>query len=103
MAHFPPQTDGDLVRDGGCLLFIATKLGIAAVSANKHMELLRSIGCVEATPIGRWTFYRRNGVAIAATIAATIAAVSGDSSSCSTGTAPATDCSTTSRRTGPRW
>ncbi|TIN05261.1 MAG: helix-turn-helix transcriptional regulator, partial [Mesorhizobium sp.] len=27
-AHFPPQTDGDLVEDGVCALLIAEKLGI---------------------------------------------------------------------------
>ena len=26
-AHFPPQRDGDLVKDGVCVLFIADKLG----------------------------------------------------------------------------
>lgn len=28
-AHFPPQRDGDLVRDGVCSLFIADKLGVS--------------------------------------------------------------------------
>ena len=28
-AHFPPQRDGDLVRDGVCSLFIAGKLGVS--------------------------------------------------------------------------
>ena len=27
-AHFPPQVDGDLVRDGVCSVFIARKLGV---------------------------------------------------------------------------
>src|SRR6266545_4105042 len=27
-AHFPPQVDGDLVRDGVCGVFIAQKLGV---------------------------------------------------------------------------
>lgn len=29
-AHFPPQRDGDLVRDGVCSLFLAEKLGSAS-------------------------------------------------------------------------
>ena len=27
-AHFPPQVDGDLLRDGVCSIFIAQKLGV---------------------------------------------------------------------------
>ena len=30
-AHFPPQVDGDLVRDGVCGVFIAEKLGVSHV------------------------------------------------------------------------
>ena len=33
-AHFPPQTDGDLVKDGVCGLFIADKLGVSAPTAS---------------------------------------------------------------------
>jgi ArsR family transcriptional regulator len=62
-----------LVSDGVCLLFIAEKLGISQPSASKHMELLTAAGLVTATPIGRWTFYRRNEAAIDAA-AATISA-----------------------------
>ena len=60
MANFPPQRDGDLVRDGVCLVSIAEKLAISQPSASKHMELLWTAGLVRATPIGRWTFYRRD-------------------------------------------
>ena len=59
-ANFPPQRDGDLVDDGVCLVFIAEKLGISQPSASKHMEMLTAAGLVRATPIGRWTFYRRD-------------------------------------------
>ena len=70
VGNFPPQTDGDLVTDGVCLVYIADKLGISQPSASKHMELLTSIGCVDPTPIGRWTFYRRNEAGIAAALTA---------------------------------
>lgn len=63
--HFPPQTDGDLVEDGVCLVFIANKLGISQPSASRHMDLLTRSGLVVASPIGRWTFYRRDESAIA--------------------------------------
>ena len=65
-AHFPPQRDGDLVDDGVCLVFIAEKAGISQPSASKHMEVLVRAGAVVATPIGRWTFYRRDEPGIAA-------------------------------------
>ncbi len=76
VANFPPQRDGDLVDDGVCLVHIADKLGISQPSASKHMELLMAAGLVRVTPIGRWTFYRRDETAIraaAATIGAALA------------------------------
>lgn len=66
VANFPPQRDGDLVTDGVCLVSIAEKLAISQPSASKHMELLRAAGLVLASPIGRWTFYRRDEAAITA-------------------------------------
>ncbi len=64
VANFPPQTDGDLVTDGVCLVFIAYKLEISQPSASKHMELLATAGLVQATSIGRWTFYKRDETGI---------------------------------------
>jgi Ala-tRNA(Pro) deacylase len=64
-ANFPAQRDGDLVTDGVCLVVIAQKAGISQPAASKHMELLVAAGVVVATPIGRWTFYRRDEAAIA--------------------------------------
>ena len=69
VANFPPQRDGDLVDDGVCLVFIADKLGISQPSASKHMEMLTTAGLVRATPIGRWTFYRRDDAAIGEALA----------------------------------
>src|SRR6516165_6330000 len=40
VANFPPQTDGDLIRDGVCADFIRDKLGIAAATASRHLTLL---------------------------------------------------------------
>ncbi|HEY7182673.1 MAG TPA: transcriptional regulator, partial [Blastocatellia bacterium] len=39
-AHFPPQVDGDLVKDGVCLVFIAEKLGVSQPTATEHMKVL---------------------------------------------------------------
>ena len=40
VANFPPQTDGDLVRDGVCADFIRDKLGIAAATASRQLTRL---------------------------------------------------------------
>jgi ArsR family transcriptional regulator len=59
-AHFPPQVDGDLVRDGVCAARLAEKLGISQPTLSEHMRVLCHAGLVEATRIRQWTFYRRN-------------------------------------------
>jgi ArsR family transcriptional regulator len=63
-AHFPPQVDGDLVRDGVCVLRIAEKLGVRQPTATRHLQILAEAGLVTATRIGRWTFFKRNESAI---------------------------------------
>jgi DNA-binding transcriptional ArsR family regulator len=65
-ANFPPQTDGDLVRDGVCADFIRDKLGIAAATASRHLTLLTEADLLIATRRKGWTFYRRDEQAIAA-------------------------------------
>lgn len=65
-AHFPPQVDGDLVRDGVCVLFIANKLGVAQPTATAHMQALARAGLVTSKRIGQWTFYQRDEAALAA-------------------------------------
>jgi ArsR family transcriptional regulator len=59
-AHFPPQVDGDLVRDGVCSLFIAQKLGVSAPTASEHLKVLAQVGLIRAKRIKQWTFYKRN-------------------------------------------
>jgi len=63
-AHFPPQTDGDLVKDGVCGLFIAQKLGVSQPTASVHLKLMTDAGLLTATKIRQWTFYKRNERAI---------------------------------------
>jgi DNA-binding transcriptional ArsR family regulator len=65
VAHFPPQRDGDLVRDGVCSVFIADKLGVSAPTASEHLRLLTATGLLRATRIKQWTFYRRDEQRIA--------------------------------------
>jgi len=65
VSHFPAQVDGDLVRDGVCVLRIAEKLGIRQPTATQHLRILADAGLVIATRIGKWTFFRRNEPTIA--------------------------------------
>lgn len=64
-AHFPPQRDGDLVRDGVCAVFLAEKLGISQPTLHRHMQQLCGAGLVIAKRAGQWTFYRRDEARIA--------------------------------------
>jgi DNA-binding transcriptional ArsR family regulator len=59
-AHFPPQVDGDLVKDGVCLVFIAEKLGVSQPTATEHMKVLSQAGLVRSKRIKQWTFYKRD-------------------------------------------
>ena len=59
-AHFRPQVDGDLVRDGVCGVFIAEKLGVTQPTASEHLRILVSAGLIRAKRIKQWTFYRRD-------------------------------------------
>lgn len=62
--HFPPQVDGNLLKDGVCGLFIARKLKITQPSASEHLTILVDAGLIRAKRIKQWTFYRRNEAAL---------------------------------------
>ena len=64
-AHFPPQVDGDLVKDGVCSLFIAQKLGVGAPTASEHLRVLAQAGLIRGKRIKQWTFYQRDEKRIA--------------------------------------
>src|SRR5881628_2529041 len=66
IAHFPPQVDGDLVRDGVCGVFIAEKLGVSQPTASEHLRVLTHAGLIRAKRIRQWTFYKRDEKNIAA-------------------------------------
>ena len=65
-AHFPPQVDGDLVRDGVCGVLIAAKLGVSQPTVSEHMRILAQAGLVRAKRIKQWTFYQRDEARIRA-------------------------------------
>ena len=58
-AHFPPQVDGDLVKDGVCGVLIARKLGVSHPTVSEHLKILAQAGLIRGTRIKQWTFYRR--------------------------------------------
>ncbi|WP_394845920.1 helix-turn-helix domain-containing protein [Pendulispora brunnea] len=59
-AHFPPQVDGDLVKDGVCGIFIAEKLRVTPATVSEHLKVLSRAGLVRAKRIKQWTFYKRD-------------------------------------------
>ena len=64
--HFPPQRDGDLVKDGVCGLLIARKLGVSQSAITEHLKILSQAGFVRSKRIKKWTFYKRDEKAIKA-------------------------------------
>jgi ArsR family transcriptional regulator len=63
-SHFPPQRDGDLVKDGVCGLLIARKLRVSQPAVAEHLKILSQAGFLTSKRIKKWTFYKRNEKAI---------------------------------------
>jgi ArsR family transcriptional regulator len=59
-SHFPPQVDGDLIKDGVCGVLIAEKLGISQPTLSEHMKVLTQAGLVVPKRNKQWTFYKRD-------------------------------------------
>jgi ArsR family transcriptional regulator len=62
--NFPPQVDGDLVKDGVCAIFIEEKLGLAQPTTAQHLKALVDAGFLVPKRIKKWTFYKRDEAAI---------------------------------------
>lgn len=62
--HFPPQVDGDLVRDGVCGVLVARKLRVSQPTASEHLKILCQAGLIRPKRIKKWTFYKRNDAQI---------------------------------------
>src|SRR6185369_9786107 len=58
--NFPPQVDGDLVKDGVCAVFIEEKLGLAQPTTAQHLKVLVEAGFLIPKRIKKWTFYKRD-------------------------------------------
>jgi len=59
IAHFPPQVDGDLIKDGVCANFIREKLHLSPATATQHLKILAGAGLVRGKRVKRWIFYKR--------------------------------------------
>ena len=59
-AHFPPQKDGDLVKDGVCGAAIAAKLEVSQPTVSEHLKILAQAGLIRPKRIKQWTFYKRD-------------------------------------------
>lgn len=62
--EFPPQVDGDLVKDGVCGLLIARKLGVSQPTASEHLNIMTRAGLIRGKKIKQWIFYKRDEKAI---------------------------------------
>jgi DNA-binding transcriptional ArsR family regulator len=66
VSHFPKQVDGDLVKDGVCGVFIASKLEVTQPTASEHLRILTAAGLIRGKRIKQWTFYKRDEARIRA-------------------------------------
>ena len=60
VSNFPPQVDGDLIKDGVCGVLIAKKLRVSPPTASEHLKVLAQAGFLRAKRIKQWTFYKRD-------------------------------------------
>lgn len=63
--NFPPQIDGDLIKDGVCVGFITDKIGLSQPTVTSHMKVLAEAGLVTHKQIKNWVFYKPDRQAIA--------------------------------------
>ena len=64
--NFPAQLHGDPRGQGVCVSHIQQKANLSPSTASSHLAILQRAGLIQATRIGKWTYYRRNEAAIAA-------------------------------------
>jgi ArsR family transcriptional regulator len=69
-ANFPPQSLGDLVKDGVCGVEIAAKLDVSPPTLSEHMRILVQAGLVTPKRVKQFTLYKRDDVQIAAAMRA---------------------------------
>ena len=58
--NFPAQLHGDPRGQGVCVSHIQQKANLSPSTASSHLAILQRAGLIQATRIGKWTYYRRN-------------------------------------------
>ncbi len=59
-AHFRPQVDGNLVKDGVCAVLLAERLRVSLPTLSEHMRAWCYAKLMQSKRIKRWTFYKRD-------------------------------------------
>ncbi len=62
--HFLHQVTGNPSEIGVCVTLLSEKLAMAQPTVSRHLELLRRAGFLKVEKIGRWSFFKRDEVAI---------------------------------------
>lgn len=58
--YFESQGEIDLEKVGVCVSQITKKLNMTQSTASQYLSMLQKCGLLEATRIGKWTYYKRN-------------------------------------------
>lgn len=57
----PPTSEGANFENGGvCVTQLHQKLNVTQSTASQYLTMLQRAGLLEATRIGKWTYYKRN-------------------------------------------
>ncbi|MNC24981.1 DNA-binding transcriptional repressor ArsR [compost metagenome] len=63
-AHFGPQEGVDLIGIGVCVSQITAKLNMTQSTTSQYLSVLQRAGLVQATRLGKWTYYKRDEKAL---------------------------------------
>ena len=58
--NFPPQGDGDLVKDGDCGCLIDHNLSVSQPTASEHLRILCQAELMRQKRIKKWIFCKRD-------------------------------------------
>jgi len=66
MNHFPPHQDIDHFDDGVCVGYIQDRAGLSQSTISTYLNAMQNANLLIPTRHGKWTYYKRNEVVIAA-------------------------------------
>lgn len=62
--YFPPHQEVEGFEQGVCLAFIKDKAQLSQSTISQYMAQLQQAGLVQATRIGKWTYFKRDDAVI---------------------------------------